>query len=141
MLDLSWNSIGSLKSKKFATQLAEVLQTQDNLIHLDISQNKIKAEDMNIVATSLELNHSLWGFHVVGNEAYVDSKGFLHAEKQELNQESLATQHLDHRMCGTKMVVFNTDREDTKVKRINNCWLCEGWNEVLIEWPKSILKI
>jgi hypothetical protein len=85
------------------------------------------------------MNHSLWGFHVFGNDGFIDSKGFLHCGKKDNLEFSLATEHLEHRISGTKMVVMNTEKEDTKVKRINNCWLCEGWNEVLVEWPLSKL--
>lgn len=137
MLDLSWNSIGKIGTKLFASQLGEVLTTQDNLLHLDISHNNIKSEEINTIAKSLELNHSLWGLHIFGNEGYIDSKAFLHPGQRDKREMNIATEHLAHRINGIKMVVLNSDREDTKIKRINNCWLCEGWNEVLVEWPLS----
>ena len=135
VIDFSWNSLGTFKGKVFANQLAEVLTTQENLLHLDISHNKFKPEDCRTISCALATNHNLWGIHMLGNGTYaVDAKGFLH---EESFSTSIGTGHLESRINGVRMVVANTEREATKIKRINNCWICEGWNEMLIEWPRG----
>ena len=133
VLDLSWNSIGTFKSKVFANQLAEVLTGQENLLHLDISHNNLKDEECRTVACALSTNHTLWGMHFVGNSTYaLDSKGFLRE-----SGSSIGVEHLEIRINGASMVVSNTEQEEAKLKRTHNCWICEGWNEAMFEYPQA----
>jgi len=79
-LDLSWNRLGMAKAKKLgnpAKMLADVLANNDQLFHLDISYNSIGVEDCATIASGLRFNSTLFGFHVAGNEAFVDELGFL----------------------------------------------------------------
>ena len=71
--------------------LAEVLLTSTKLFHLDISYNAIGREDCLVIADGLRLNHSLFGFHVAGNEAFVDELGFLRplSDAQRLERAGL----------------------------------------------------
>lgn len=46
-------------------------------MHLDIRHNNIKWNEMEIMAEGLKSNHSILGIHVKGNEAWVDSWGFI----------------------------------------------------------------
>lgn len=47
------------------------------LLHLDISFNGFTAEDMTVIGDGLRENHSLFGCHVGGNNAKMDSLGFI----------------------------------------------------------------
>jgi len=134
VIDFSWNRIGSLKGKLFAHTLADILTAQENLVHLDVSHNKIKEEDCKTIAAALEGNHSLWGIHFAGNSTYsIDSKGFM---INNVNSAvPMGTDHLEVRLNAAKMVVSNVDQEGAKLKRAHNCWICEGWNEALFEFP------
>ena len=77
VLDLSWNTIGASKSKSFPGQMAELLSTQENLVHLDISNNRLSSQDCTVIARGLSENHTLWGMHIIGNDAKIDAKGFI----------------------------------------------------------------
>ena len=134
VLDLSWNSIGSSKGRAFAFKLGEVLAMQSNLLHMDISNNSIKDGDCAIIANNLAANHSLWGFHVMGNRACMDAKGFMHPQLMPSAENAIGNGHVSPRINGTKMVISGAVEETVKVKRIHNCWLCEGWNEVFIQF-------
>ncbi|CAK9014501.1 unnamed protein product, partial [Durusdinium trenchii] len=78
-VDLSWNRMGMAcaKSHNPSKMLAEVLVSNDKLFHLDISYNAIGTEDCMLIANGLRYNNTLFGFHVAGNEAFVDELGFL----------------------------------------------------------------
>ena len=134
VLDLSWNSIGLSRNKAFSHKLAETFTTQENLVHLDLSHNQLKKEDCSIIAQGLAQNHSLWGFHILGNEGRIDAKGFLTAEKERAPGLSLAAEHLTHRINGRRMVTLHQN-PITRESSSDNCWICEGWNETLFEWP------
>lgn len=47
------------------------------LVHLDISFNKIGYTMTCTIAEGLKKNKNIIGFHYTGNCGYVDSKGFL----------------------------------------------------------------
>ena len=135
ILDLSWNIIGTYKSNAFANQLSELLIEQEYFLHLDLSHNLIKAEDCKIISDGLSGNHSLWGFHFIGNENYsIDSKGYLN---EGVSNNQISSEHLETRINGANMTVTNSDLGDCSLKRVHNCWLCEGWNEALIEFPQE----
>lgn len=107
------------------------------LLAQDISHNKIRPDDCKAIATALEDNHTLWGIHALGNgRCEIDSKGFV-TEGSGDGLFAVGTEQLECRINGVKMVVLNTETEDARIKRINNCWICEGWNETLFEWPKE----
>jgi hypothetical protein len=58
--------------------LAKVLKTNTELTHLDISFNRIRANECRILAKALETNHTVIGLHVEGNACIIDAEGFLH---------------------------------------------------------------
>lgn len=77
-LDLSWNCLGQDHGRSQVTsKLASVLCDCSSLVHLDISFNRLCAEDCTALSASLRTNHTLWGLHVDGNAAIVDADGFL----------------------------------------------------------------
>eukprot|EP00931_Biecheleriopsis_adriatica_P055242 TRINITY_DN32604_c0_g1_i1.p1 TRINITY_DN32604_c0_g1~~TRINITY_DN32604_c0_g1_i1.p1 ORF type:complete len:1681 (+),score=315.31 TRINITY_DN32604_c0_g1_i1:55-5097(+) len=99
-VNMAWNSIGDrcVEGKTEKTQeteqeqckceacrncskavamLAQVLQDCNTLFHLDLSYNSLCACDCKTIGDSLHSNHSLFGLHLIGNEATVDDVGFV----------------------------------------------------------------
>eukprot|EP00930_Biecheleria_cincta_P022335 TRINITY_DN16310_c0_g8_i1.p1 TRINITY_DN16310_c0_g8~~TRINITY_DN16310_c0_g8_i1.p1 ORF type:complete len:1606 (+),score=285.74 TRINITY_DN16310_c0_g8_i1:302-4819(+) len=85
-LSLAWNRLGSGKhpdmlkkqqSARCARQMANIFQDCEPLFHLDLSYNGFDAEDCATMAAGLALNHTLFGLHLVGNEAAMDDSGFI----------------------------------------------------------------
>ena len=135
VLDLSWNSLGRLCGKEFANQFAELLRTQDYLIHMDLSHNKFKSADSCIIATALSSNHNLWGFHYVGNGLYnVDAKGFL--VELPINR-SIGIQHIETRIGRFKTSDSRGVLKKGVLKKVSNCWICEGWQEFMVKYPMN----
>lgn len=61
-----------------------------SMVHIDFSFNQFKAEDMRIIGEGLKRNHTVLGFHLMGNEGKVDELGFVIPEKDQDN----AVQHV-----------------------------------------------
>lgn len=77
ILNLSWNSLGSGKEGQFGEEWGKAL-AYENLVHLDLSFNKISKNDMLAIGESIKQNHKLLGFHIQGNQGcYLDSLGFI----------------------------------------------------------------
>ena len=76
VLDMSWNSFG-LYSSSFSKTFAEFIISNDSLLHLDLSHNKLGKEDSKIISDALAQNHSLYGMHYDGNYGYMDPNGYL----------------------------------------------------------------
>lgn len=62
---------------RMAKMLASVFQDCSTLFHLDLSYNKIRCSECAIIADGLRTNQTLFGLHLVGNEASVDEYGFV----------------------------------------------------------------
>lgn len=65
-LDLSWNSLGSGKEGLLGEEWGQALN-YENLVHLDLSYNRISKVDLLIIGKSLLTNHKLIGLHIQGN--------------------------------------------------------------------------
>ena len=134
VIDLSWNSIGRCKTKVFVKQFSEILTTQETLMHLDLSHNKLKEEDCKNIATALVENHTLWGLHFSDNGTYsIDSKGFLN---QNVSRVPIGMQVVEDRISTLDSLKKRFAQKDWKSKRLFNCWICEGWSEAIIEFPQ-----
>jgi len=85
-LDLAFNRLGSglhtddaitKESDRNAKVLASVFQDCSTLFHLDISHNAFTADECSTLANGLLHNHTLFGLHMVGNDATIDDLGFV----------------------------------------------------------------
>lgn len=86
-LNLAWNRMGSgsfsadacrrSKAATTAKLLADTLKHGEVLYHLDLSYNCFNAEECESLAKALLSNHTLFGIHLVGNDATVDDMGFV----------------------------------------------------------------
>jgi len=66
ILDLSWNSLGAKRDGNFGKAFRLAL-ANEKLKHADLSYNSLIEKDMAYIAEALKNNHTLWGFHVIGN--------------------------------------------------------------------------
>mmetsp|Transcript_55027 Transcript_55027/g.98086 ORF Transcript_55027/g.98086 Transcript_55027/m.98086 type:complete len:1062 (+) Transcript_55027:21-3206(+) len=92
-LDLGCNCLGQGDgSSLVAEKLAVVLRDMDKLKHLDISFNRLRHKEVEVIGRGLAVNRSLWGLHVEGNSAVLDANGFLHTvvDNVEPSAESLS---------------------------------------------------
>lgn len=53
------------------------LKQNKSLIHLDLSNNYLSDQACRMIGKRLNKNHTLFGVHIAGNAAMVDSLGFL----------------------------------------------------------------
>lgn len=128
VLDFSWNSIGSLKDGKIGKELGEAIN-HENLVHLDISHNNISELDCSILGETIHCNNTLFGLHIYGNEAEIDTLGFV---GKLVNVENAVANTLifSH--------VEDKNEQTRRVKILQNCWICEGWSEVKFEWDGRV---
>lgn len=62
------------------------------LLHVDMSNNLLNAQELQTISDGLQSNHTILGIHLIGNEAEVDTKGFVKADKDiSLTHASLYT--------------------------------------------------
>lgn len=54
-----------------------MVSTNKELIHFDLSFNRISYKITCNIAEGLKKNKTIIGFHYTGNSGYVDTKGFL----------------------------------------------------------------
>jgi len=77
VLDISWNVLGCRKLLKkkinIANNIALILEANKNLVHLDISHNKLDKLAFEIISEALTENHSIFGFHYEGNYGMINS--------------------------------------------------------------------
>jgi Leucine-rich repeat (LRR) protein len=121
-LDVSWNAIGTKTEKTFSvsTALSDMLLNNSSLIHLDLSQNQLSVQDCTIISEGLKQNHSLLGFHMTGNQAQIDTYGYLMPEASPWPLES---GHVMSRIIHSKV----TGQEKWILR--NNCWICGYYRE------------
>jgi hypothetical protein len=50
---------------------------EENLLHLDLSHNKLNESTCKCIGKGLKENQALHGIHLLGNDAQVDAEGFL----------------------------------------------------------------
>ena len=97
VFDISWNSLGG-NNPSIAPNIVEVLEKNDKIVHLDLSNNYFTLQESKMIAAGLEKNNSIYGFHFVGNYGYVDSKGFLIVNDH--TTKVFTEMHLKHRISG-----------------------------------------
>lgn len=98
VLDISWNSLGG-NNPSLAPLIVEVLQKNEKIIHLDLSNNNFSLQESKLIASGLENNHSIYGFHFSGNYGYVDSKGFLIVH--DFMAKDMSELHINNRISGS----------------------------------------
>jgi len=114
VLDVSWNVMDSHDVYGLSASLANALELDDHLKHLDLSFNYLSKEQCTVIAKGLSENHTLLGMHVIGNYAMYDARGYLQPADVCLTEEA----NYFHRILAGRK------------PKGQNCWLCDGWVEV-----------
>ena len=118
--------------------LGEALASNTALMHLDISNNQLDHVNMNLFGKCLAGNHTLIGLHVSGNQAHIDSKGFVIADEKGLQIQS------QHKFCSIQHFEIVNEQVPPfpghhwpSVDR--SCWYCGCWSEHEFSWaPTSV---
>lgn len=76
-VDVAWNGAGDSDALSGAQAIASVLEESVVLYHLDLSYNSFGVDCCAAIGKGLRDNHHLYGLHMVGNAAIVDTDGFL----------------------------------------------------------------
>ena len=116
-LNLSWTGMKILEDN-----FLEALSASRTLLHLSLSHNGMNAAMCASLGEALLTNHHLLGLHVMfGNSALLDYRGFLVPTPNKLRTIGQLSAEGDVLADGSHIAA-------------QNCWLCEGWNEVLFEY-------
>ncbi|CAD8053199.1 unnamed protein product [Paramecium primaurelia] len=130
VLDLSQNSLGI--GYDWSQSFNKMVQLNKELIHFDLSFNKIDYQITCQIAEGLKKNKSILGFHYTGNCGYVDPKGFLIPIQKGIVEQ---TQHqIAQRIQGCQYIKQKRLRSyrDSNIK--DCCWICEGWRQIEFQW-------
>ncbi|KAL4513116.1 hypothetical protein ABPG72_017801 [Tetrahymena utriculariae] len=126
VLDLSKNPLGGDYSKKCSQEIKHFLMyPQSNIVHLDLSDCGFNQQESTNIQEGLIKNHTIYGFHFSGNFGVVDALGFLNINN---HINSFRNIHLNHRIDGVNSLSF-TLAKDRSLVSVDNCWICEGWEE------------
>ena len=125
VLDLSWNSLASPASIKAINKLSEALSSHKSLMHVDISNNSLTAEDTETISKALEANHTILGIHMSGNHASVDELGFLSSNPDTRPMSAAKFK---------RILGFSRVNNRLSWRPVSNCWICERWSPVTFQW-------
>lgn len=63
--------------EEYAEKWSHMFMKNKSLVHVDLSHNKIKEVDCEIIAEGLKRNHFVLGLHFQGNFGSIDHLGFM----------------------------------------------------------------
>ncbi|EAS05236.2 hypothetical protein TTHERM_01243500 (macronuclear) [Tetrahymena thermophila SB210] len=127
VLDLSKNPLGGDQNKLACSQEIKrfLMYQQSNVVHLDLSNCGFNQQESTIIQEGLINNHTIYGFHFSGNVGVVDALGFLNINN---HINSFRNIHLNHRIDGVNTLNFMLAKDRSLVS-VDNCWICQGWQE------------
>jgi len=128
----------------FAKELSNLfLNLNSKLIHLDISHNNMDSNDSKFLCEEVKQNHSILGLHVDGNEMRVDDLGFLFPTNNKVNSHDYyANSQIYYQIAKGHPNIRTKITNVRKIRSKNNCWICEGWKEVMFTYkPKKVKDI
>ena len=123
ILDMSWNSLGQDKITQSIQAIGECLASNETLYHVDLSHNKYSLHDCKILSEKLKYNHTIYGLHFEGNYGKIDALGHINPLAYIFTTKS------------GKQATRITSK--TLEKSLENCWICNKWADVTIEWDPS----
>lgn len=85
--------------------MIDFFQKNSSVLHLDLSKNHFSFNDCQKIAEGLEENHSIYGFHFLGNFGYVDCYGFLCLDDKL--DDNFREIHVSHRINGIPIYPIN----------------------------------
>ena len=77
-------------SNDCAKAIGEMLESNQTLIHLDLSNNNFNEHQCFLIGNFMQSNNTLLGIHMEGNQATVDIRGFI-----KPNSENISTSHFN----------------------------------------------
>lgn len=93
-----------------------------SLIHLDLSHNNFRRDDCELMEEGLKDNHTLLGFHMLGNDVNTNSLGYFGT-----NGSDPSASHVVSRIKST-LHTGTISKRKVDLKATSNCWICEGWS-------------
>jgi hypothetical protein len=129
VLDLSWNALASPSQANCAGNLSKLFKNHQKLYHVDLSHNLFSAADCKAIQQGLNANHTVMGLHLDGNDASIDSQGFV----EERDDRHPGSGHIFVRILGSSQL-----REAAAWRQISNCWICERWSEIEFVWENGV---
>merc|ERR1719313_1824555 len=132
--DIAWNGLGAQASAQDEGLqcLAKALESpKSKLYHLDLSYNSLSLEMCQVLADALKHNHVLFGLHLAGNAARLDPDGFV-LPGEDANVSTVSPNALKRKR---ERKHGSGAREADMTEDPSGCWICEGWQEVALEWP------
>ena len=124
----------SLFKQGFSEPWARAFRKNTSLIHVDMSHNNIRLDDVEIIAEGLKENHSILGLHFVGNEGDVDVKGFVNPQVPFSVGGGAAVTRLPTSLQSGVVV----DSRKIELRSVSNCWICEGWSQHLFIYRPGV---
>ena len=123
----------------FTRELCELFKNPDTeLLHLDISHNNIGYIDCAQIAIDVKQNHTILGIHVDGNDMYIDELGFIYAyDKTQYEINHFANSQIFYRIDDENPLIKSNILNVKKIRGKNNCWICEGWNEIEFKYKPT----
>ena len=133
------NNKNSILSE-FTKELCELFKNKNTkLLHLDISHNNLGYIDCIQIEKDIIHNHSILGIHVDGNEMFTDELGFIHAfDKKNYKNNHFANSQIFYKIDYEHPLIKSKILNIKKIRAKNNCWICEGWNEVLFKYKLNL---
>jgi hypothetical protein len=74
--------------RMFAERWRECFRENQSLVHVDFGFCGVQTQDTEIITEGLKENHTIYGFHFMGNQGYIDNLGFLVASAEESKADS-----------------------------------------------------
>ncbi|KAM3145067.1 hypothetical protein pb186bvf_002742 [Paramecium bursaria] len=155
VLDLSYNSLG--RNLLCTQSLCELIKKPNlEILHYDLSHNNFSEAEVNLIATELSFNQTIYGFHFDGNgHNFVNSRGFLVYEQEQIKfDQNQIYKELDYvsdvknyRLMRKNSLLQKFIGKQPQIVRVNGvrqiqstnivfnqmkdiCWICQGWVEI-----------
>ena len=137
VLDGSFNSMGLSIQNQSALEFKKLFIENKSLIHLDLSHNSFNEIGIQLLYEGLLENHSILGIHLIGNNAIVDSNGFVKPIKNDYPSIS----HIYSRLSMKLEMGAKRSKKLARVNTFNKCWICEGWSPLKFIFHPLIFKM
>ena len=118
----------------FGLKMAETCNS-GYLVHIDLSDTSMDANECKIFGETIKENHTLWGLHMMGNDCYVNSMGFV---RNDIKSKTQSRDVLHKNLTDGVGFLSNIKKNrDAKINSYQNCWVCEGWREQKFVWDPA----
>lgn len=116
------NKLLKINKLNIGSDFEAMFKENKSLIHLDLSHNNIKKEDCEVMAEGLKENHTVLGFHMIGNEVDLNSLGYFKTYSSDPSAAHIAMRIKPTLSTGT------LKKSKVELQASSCCWICEGWS-------------